>query len=238
MLRIVVINSKGGCGKTTVATNLASVYANRGRRAALFDYDAQGSSLRWLKLRPRSQRGIFGVAAWTAGQSTGTRAWQLRVPPETERIIVDTPAALNLREFGRVVPEADVVLVPVTPSPIDMFATANFIRDLLLHSHIRVKRERIAILPNRAKANTLALAGLERFLTTLNIKVLDALRDTQKYVAAAEQGLGVHEVRGAQDERDMDSWAQIYGWIEADHSRDTPMETSTTSEPNAGKMAS
>jgi chromosome partitioning protein len=214
MRRILVINSKGGCGKTTVATNLASYYAGRGRRTALFDYDPQGSSRRWLQLRSRSERGIFGVSAWSAGQAGGTRTWQLRVPPETQCIVMDTPAALNLREFGRQVPEADVVLIPVTPSAIDMFATANFIRDLLLVSSIRVNRARIAIIPNRVKANTLSLSGLERFLGTLNITVLSQLRDTQKYVTAAEQGLAIHEVRGSQDERDSEAWDRIFEWLE------------------------
>lgn len=213
MRRIVVINSKGGCGKTTVATNLASFYAGQGLRTALFDYDPQGSSLRWLQLRSRAERGIFGVNA-AAGQGSGTRSWQLRAPPETQRIVIDTPAALSLREFGRLVPQADAVLIPVTPSAIDMFTTANFIRDLLLTAQIRVKREQIAIIPNRVKANTLSLAGLERFLGTLNITVLDHLRDTQKYVGAAEQGLGIHEARGAQDERDIACWTRIYRWLE------------------------
>ncbi|MGH8459148.1 MAG: AAA family ATPase, partial [Nevskiales bacterium] len=198
MRKIVIINSKGGCGKTTLATNLASYYAGRGQRTALFDYDPQGSSLRWLHMRARSERGIFGVNAALTGQGGGTRSWQLRVPSETQRIVIDTPAALNLREFGRLMPDADAVLIPVTPSAIDMFATANFIRDLLLVSQIRVNRARIAIVPNRVKANTLSLTGLERFLGTLNITVLSQLRDTQKYVAASEQGLGIHEVRGVQ----------------------------------------
>jgi len=210
-----VINSKGGCGKTTIATNLASYYANRGLRTALFDYDPQGSCLRWLQERPRAQRGIFGVAAGgsdAAGHAT--RSWRLRVPAETERIIIDTPAAVSLREFGRLVPEAEAILVPVTPSAIDMFATANFIRDLLLVSHIRVARTRIAIVPNRVRANTLSLVGLERFLASLNITVMSQLRDSQKYVAAAEQGLGVHEMKAAQDERDADAWARIFSWLE------------------------
>lgn len=215
MRRIVVINSKGGCGKTTIATNLASYYAGRGLRTALFDYDPQGSCLRWLKERPRAERGIFGVAAGTGdGSGHATRSWRLRVPPETERIVIDTPAAVSLREFGQLVPDAEAVLVPVTPSAIDMFATANFIRDLLLVSHIRVERTRIAIVPNRVRANTLSLAGLERFLGSLNITVLSQLRDSQKYVAAAEQGLGVHEMKAAQDERDADAWARIFSWLE------------------------
>ncbi len=238
MRRIVIINSKGGCGKTTVATNLASFYAGRKKRTALFDYDPQGSSQRWLQLRSRAERGVFGVAAWNAGQGSGTRAWQLRVPTETERIIMDTPAATNLREFGRLVPEADAVLIPVTPSAIDMFATANFIRDLLLASHIRVKRENIAIIPNRVKANTLSLVGLERFLQTLNITVLSQIRDTQKYVAASEQGLGIHEVKGAQDERDLEAWARIYDWLEPEQSRDTPQADPDPAEPRASTISS
>lgn len=236
MRKIVVINSKGGCGKTTIATNLASYYAGRGQRTALYDYDPQGSSLRWLQMRARSERGVYGVAAWSAGQGGGTRAWQLRVPPETQRIVIDTPAALNLREFGRLIPEADAVLVPVTPSAIDMFTTANFIRDLLLVSHIRVHRSRIAIVPNRVKANTLSLEGLERFLGTLNITVLAQLRDTQKYVSAAEQGLGIHEVRGPQDERDVEAWSGIFRWIEPELG--LPAPTPVSSEVSAGTIAS
>jgi chromosome partitioning protein len=236
MRKIVVLNSKGGCGKTTIATNLASYYAGRGQRTALYDYDPQGSSLRWLGLRSPSERGIFGVAAWSAGQGGGTRAWQLRVPPEAQRAIIDTPAALNLREFGRQIPQADAVLIPVTPSAIDMFATANFIRDLLLVSHISVNRARIAIIPNRVKANTLSLQGLERFLGTLNITVLSQLRDTQKYVSAAEEGLGIHEIKGAQDERDIEAWARIFEWIEPDLCR--PATEPVPSEVSAGTIAS
>ena len=237
MRRIVVMNSKGGCGKTTVATNLASYFAGQGRRTALFDYDPQGSCLRWLRLRARSERGIYGVAAWSAGQGGGTRAWQLRVPPETECAIIDTPAALNLREFGRLLPEADVVLVPVTPSAIDMFATANFIRDLLLVSHIRVNRARIAIIPNRVKANTLSLAGLERFLATLDIPVLSQLRDTQKYVAAAEQGMGIHELKVAHDERDLEAWRGIYDWVEPDSASRPPATRPVSTGANASTIA-
>lgn len=238
MRKIVIINSKGGCGKTTVATNLASFYAAQGQRTALFDYDPQGSSQRWLQLRSRADRGIFGVAAWSAGQGSGTRAWHLRVPTETERIIMDTPAATNLRDFGRVMPEADAVLIPVTPSAIDMFATANFIRDLLLVSPMRVNRARIAIIPNRVKANTLSLVGLERFLQTLNITVLSQLRDTQKYVAAAEQGLAIHEVKGAQDERDLDAWASIYAWLESENSQSFTRPESSPLAESTGTITS
>lgn len=52
MLTILVINSKGGSGKTTLTTNLASYYASKKCRTAIMDYDPQGSSLHWLRARP------------------------------------------------------------------------------------------------------------------------------------------------------------------------------------------
>ncbi|HYQ71561.1 MAG TPA: ParA family protein, partial [Gammaproteobacteria bacterium] len=61
--KIVIINSKGGCGKTTLSTNLAGFYAANGYPAALFDYDPQDSAARWLNQRSAERPSIHGVAA-------------------------------------------------------------------------------------------------------------------------------------------------------------------------------
>ena len=61
MRHIMVLNSKGGCGKSTIATNLASYYATEGKRVALVDYDPQASSLDWLARRPASRDEIIGI---------------------------------------------------------------------------------------------------------------------------------------------------------------------------------
>lgn len=91
MIRIVVINAKGGCGKSTISTNLASFYATKGFRTALYDYDQQGSSMRWLQARPKSVAGIHGVIAHRNAAKGVTMSWHLRIPPETARLVVDTP---------------------------------------------------------------------------------------------------------------------------------------------------
>src|ERR1700761_1086962 len=111
MQRIVVLNPKGGSGKTTIAINLAAYLAARGNKAALMDYDPQGSSTRWVKKRKPTQPSIHAIAAFERDART-TRSFQLRAPSETTHLIVDTPAALDPRQLPEMTREADKVIVP------------------------------------------------------------------------------------------------------------------------------
>ena len=94
MQRIVVLNPKGGSGKTTIAINLASYLASRAHTPVLMDYDPQGSSLRWVRKRKPAQAPIHVIAAFEKDTRT-TRAFQLRPPDNSSHLIVDTPAALT-----------------------------------------------------------------------------------------------------------------------------------------------
>jgi len=214
MQRIVVINTKGGCGKTTVSTNLASYYASRGINTALFDYDPQGSSMRWLKLRSDELAEIYGVVAHKNAAKTVTMSWQLRLPPETERLIIDTPPGLKGPDLVEQLKGADKIIIPVLPSPLDIFATADFIRDLLLVAKVRLNRTSIGIIANRVKKNTIAFQSLERFLDTLNIPVVARLRDTQNYLRATDEGMGIHELKGQNVYVDRMHWKEIANWMD------------------------
>ena len=214
MLRIVVIHRKGGCGKTTVSTNLASFYASKGMNTALFDYDPQGSSMRWLRLRGDEQAGIYGVVAHQSAARAVTMSWHMRLPAETERLVVDTPPGLKGPDLVEQLKGADCILIPVLPSPIDIYATADFIRDLLLDAKIRAHRTRIGIIANRTKKNTRAFQALQRFLNTLSIPVVARLRDTQNYVRATEEGIGIHELKNQPIYVDKMHWLSIFDWIE------------------------
>lgn len=219
MIRIAVMNSKGGCGKTTVAMNLASMYALSNRATALFDCDPQGSAMRWLRQRPEELPVIHGIAAYQAGPMNVTRAWQLRVPSETKRVIIDSAAGLKGRELAEQVKNMDVILVPVVPSSIDIFSTADFIRDLMLIGKVQLPYTRIGIVANRIKANTLAFQSLERFLKRLNIPVVARLRDTQHYVQATERGSSVHELTSKRARQDQAPWFEMLQWIESRQER-------------------
>lgn len=210
--RIVVLNTKGGSGKTTLATNLAAYYAVSGRRVALMDLDPQGSSMRWLRQRPPEAPPIHGIAGYEKRLNV-TRSFALRSPPGTEHVIVDTPAALSVTQMPETVRDASAIIVPVLPSDIDIHAAAKCISDLLLIAKVRRDEHRIAVVANRAKKNTLIYKSLMKFLETLHIPVVTTLRDSQNYIRVAESGAGLFEMKPTQVREDLEQWLPLVGWL-------------------------
>ncbi len=213
MQRIIVLNPKGGSGKTTIASNLAACFAARGQRPALMDLDPQGSSMRWLRKRPEERPAIHGIAAFERSSAV-TRSWQLRIPPECGVVVVDTPAAIEPHALPELTRGADAVLVPVMPSDIDIHASAKCIADLLLVAKIRRSENRIGIIANRVRANTLVSQSLSRFLGSLDIPLIATLRDTQNYVRSAEAGVGIFEMPRWQVWPDLQHWQQLLEWLD------------------------
>ena len=214
MQRILVLNPKGGSGKTTIATNLASYFASQGDRPLLSDNDSQGSSTRWLKKRKPEQPLINGIAAFERS-SRMTRAWQMRIPADAAHVVVDTPAAVPSQDMPEMTRSADAIIVPVLPSDIDIHACSKCIADLLLIAKVRRDENRIGVVANRVKRNTLIYQSLMRFLETLRIPVIATLRDSQNYVRAAEQGVGLYEMKRQVVEQDLADWQPMLAWLKA-----------------------
>ena len=219
ILRILIANAKGGCGKSTIATNIASHYAAQGKNVRLFDYDAQGSAVQWFKRRGNSLPEIHGVDASRRPDNNMTRSWQLRVPMETDVVVIDTAAGIEVSELAAMFHENDCLIIPVLPSPIDIHATAHFIKDILLVGKARKKQMRMAVVANRVRKNTRMYHALERFLFTLKIPFVTSLRDTQQYARAIEEGCGIQEMKYPQVKQDKKQWAPLFRWL------DTPVES-------------
>jgi chromosome partitioning protein len=213
MQRIVVLNPKGGSGKTTLATNLAAYFAARGDSTLLIDRDPQGSSTRWLRKRKVPQPLINGIATFERDSRT-TMSWQMRVPDGTQKIVVDSPAAVEARSMPELTREADKVIVPVLPSDIDIHAASRCIADLLLVAKIKRAENRIGVVANRVRKNTLMFQALMRFLEKLDIPVIATIRDSQNYVRAAEQGVGIHEMKAYTVREDVAQWETLLAWLE------------------------
>jgi chromosome partitioning protein len=215
MQKIVVINSKGGSGKTTVSVNLAASLAACGERTALLDLDPQGSSMRWLKQRPKDLPPISGIAGFRS-DSNLTRSFQLTPPADTTALVLDTPAGLDRRGLEAATRGADAILMPVMSSDIDIHAATHCIADLLLGSRTSSSgSRRFGIIANRVKPNTRGGKRLERFLENFDIPVVATLRDSVNYTRSVETGQGLIDLPRWQVQKDRGAWDDIVEWVAA-----------------------
>ncbi len=208
--KIVVLNPKGGCGKTTLATNLASYFALRGPTPTLIDCDPRGYTERWLERRPPGSRKINGIAS-DEFVLHGNRNWPFRTPKKAGAIIIDTPAALGRREISVLTYEADCILVPILPSTFDVQVSTKFIAELLLLTDFDLP---IAVVANRTRQNTKSLARLMRILAILETPTIAVLRNSQNYVHAAAHGLGIYEMPHFRVRQDLEQMGLIIDWLD------------------------
>jgi chromosome partitioning protein len=142
---ITLAQRKGGAGKTTLAAHLAAGWALAGRRVSAVDVDPQGSLARWGELRAA----LAGAAALPVAKVSGWRlALELeRLRREAEIVVVDSPphAELDARAAIRA---ADLVVIPVQPSPMDLWATQATVE------MARAERRRALLVLNRIAPRT------------------------------------------------------------------------------------
>lgn len=212
---VLVLNPKGGCGKTIIATNLAAYYATRGLETVLMDCDRQGSALHWHELRSRADPPITATTVHDR-QATMTRAWAFRMPTGASRLVIDSPAGVQGFELADLIRRADYVIVPILPSALDMHATLAFLDVLSGQREIRNSRVRIGVVANRVDERTNVKQQLLDTLLALDFPLLTRLRDTQNYVFAAGLGKGIHELRHARFSRDQADWDPVINWIDHD----------------------
>lgn len=242
MQTILVLNTKGGSGKTTVATNIASLYATRGKTTALMDYDPQGSSLQWQRLRPVKLPGIHTVDA--SSKKTGiTRSFQIKLPGDTDKVVIDAPAGANGMMLQEILQRCNILLIPVAPSPIDIHATADFIRDLLLASKIRNRIHKgqlyIGVIANRVRSKRPLYEPLKKFLKNLDIPFITQLTDSDVYLHAAEQGIGIHEMDYEDALEERREWRPLISWLDTpSHEVSAPPEPHEYDSGELGKMPS
>lgn len=203
MQTILIANPKGGCGKTTVATNVAGFLAGRRGRVVLADEDPQQSSAQWLARRPA----LFPRV--TAGP--GDRRALRELDPHF--VVVDSPAGLHGEQLRDEVRRADVMLVPIMPSAFDMAATARFLGQIAEYKAVKGGELAVALVANRVDARTHSAAELDEFLQGFDFPLIAHLRDTQVYVHCARDGASVFDLPRSRAEQDWEQWRPLTRWI-------------------------
>jgi len=211
--KIVVLNPKGGCGKTTVATNLASLFALRGPPPTLLDCDPQGFCLRWLDKRPSKRPKIHGFPVDTT-QNAASNPLEPQGHPDSTVVIVDLPGGIPHARLHAYTYDADSILLPIMPSDIDIHSATGFIAELLLDAQLDRRENKLGIIANRVRARTRTYTMLVRFLTSLRIPMIATLRDSQAYTLAAASGLGVCELPASRVREDVAGLDAIMRWLD------------------------
>lgn len=234
MLRITLLNPKGGCGKTTIATNLASYFAGLGRRTVLYDFDSQGSSTHWLEMRGDEHSQIHGIPAYRDNMRA-TRSWQLRIPRDTECVIVDTPASVNGPQLDDLIARSDRILIPLLASPIDLDAFTAFAERLARYPRVRSADVKVGVIANRVRFNTrfyrTLTSELDDIEQRLGMEHVTALRDTQHYVRAGQRGLGLVELKSSRIEPDIAQWAPLLAWLDGSTISPRPLSSGPSGQP-------
>ena len=225
MRTIMVLNSKGGSGKTTLVTNLAGYYASQGKTTIIKDYDPQGSSSEWIKQRCYSLPQIHGLSAFKSCSPHVTRAWQMRLPANADRLIIDTPAGINLQSYVSTIKSVDKILIPLSPSSIDVRATAMFVHNLQEFMGLYSSEADIAIVANRVNVNSSAYQAMVTTFRNLSLSFVTTLSTNEHYLQAAERGVSLLEIDHPSVAQDKLEWAPLLNWIEEDVVMQTKQES-------------
>ncbi len=190
---ITVAQQKGGSGKTTIAANLAVAYLRQGLSVALLDTDPQGSLGRWFMARRALGRADGLEFSTSSAWGVSYECEKLRKTADV--VLIDTPPKVDA-DLRPALREADVVLVPVASSHVDLWATDGVL-DLA-----RREGRRAVIVMNRMRLGTRLSAEVATAAGALSADLADAtLGNRTVFAETLGQGLGVQEAgrRGAAD---------------------------------------
>jgi len=204
MHKILIINPKGGCGKSTVSTQLAGYYANWGMSVALADMDPQKSSLNWLRKRPANTANIIAINAVQG---------RIQIPIKTDCVIIDTAAGLQDKDLRYLAKLCDTIIIPVLPSEMDIHAVSHFVYQLLIKYRITFEDRNICIIANRAKMRSLVYQDLINYLSTLKLPLISTLRESKYYLDCAASGLSIFDPVKPDLSNLISDWQPIFQWL-------------------------
>jgi chromosome partitioning protein len=207
MKTILVASSKGGAGKSTIATNLAANFALEGKRTVLVDADPQGSSTRWAERRAEMESAVLPIDA------SRKRPWRSYLPEDAERVVIDAAAGAMAADLDSFLEQVDAVVVPVLPSALDIEATVGFLNTLSKVQRIHKRKLPVGLVLNRSRPWTNTSQQALEMLKSWPYPVVAQLRDTQAYVVLVGLGRSLFDYKSAQVRDHQSDWDPLLKWI-------------------------
>lgn len=207
MKTVLVASSKGGAGKTTIATHIAAAMALEGANTALLDADPQGSATRWSQRRAALDSAVLGLEG-----HSGT-PWRKQVPDGTDWLVIDAAAGAMASDLRGFLEAADAVVVPVLPSTIDIEATVPFLDSLARHPRVRRGELRVGLVANKLKPWTNVSRDTLELLQAWPYPVVAQLRDSQAYVMLIGLGRSLFDYHSAHVREHQADWQPLLKWL-------------------------
>ena len=208
MKTVLVASSKGGVGKTTIATHLAAHAALSGHNTVLIDADPQGSSMRWAQRRSQMESAVLALD----GSRRHKSVWN-SVPADVGQVVVDGAAGAMGRDLEVWLDNADAVVVPVLPSTLDIDATVPFLNTLVEHPRVRSGALPVGLVANRLRPWTNASRRAVEAIGEWPYPTVAELRDSQAYVVLVGLGKSLFDYQSRKAREHQEDWKPLLRWL-------------------------